>query len=1063
MVTMNQNMHLIGTFLLRLFRKGWARALAGCVLLATFILIALPYGLKEGLQYWLLQNGADTVRIADVSLNPFLGRLGIENMLVESNGKKVLANSKFAIDLSLAGLLTKKVRVEKAVYDNITLDIEQLADGRWRITSYTTPLGTVDSPQQGTSSPWHFYAEEMLFHDCLVQLHLPDLQIALQINAAELKKVTNLPDGGAGSFVFKGIVNEAPVELTIDTLALTPQLSLAGSLKTQGIHLKQFTKLLAPHVQSLEGAVDADGRFALMMPQAALPRFSFDGQLSLSNPAMQRPDFVAAGKKVAWQGTLALNGEDASNKILHLNGTFAGTELAVDKPGQTVAIKAKEFKVSGPVQCSLGKEAQVTSQAGVAVTGAMVSLPASTLSFNAFSWQGEAGYAAGAHHVINTSGTMKIGDLAVTSGQRNEPASKASQAAAVSVKAIDWAGKAAYSQDTTSTITVDGQLKTGGTTLTLPSQQLWIEQENGQIDTQGSMAVKGENQPQIKGKGKIAFTQTKAIHLDDALPIGSLASLKAELTASEEAPVKADALVLLDLAVQIPDPLPLTINIPQTTISGLLAKSWPHLGADALTSTDIQTTSRQTQAEIASLRQLRLEKLQFNPELGASTAGLQLDELTIFPAKEKNTPPPIVQMKQGRSNLLQWSQEKGLHIEEVLLNDLRLNMLRGQDGQLQLNQQLAALQTAPPPQAQQDTVPGTPGKNNPGQNITVKTLRVQGKSALHFDDRSLAEPFTGEADIQQLELTNLSTANPDQPAKITLQALLAQRAPLAVTGALKPFLPKPEVDGRISLKNYPLVRLSPYTVQSVGLALASGQLNLQSTLEVGEGQINMKNGVVLKKIETKTIAGDLAKKLDNQLPLPLDTAISFLKDSNDDISLDIPVRGPLAKLDVGIGDILITALGKAIVPAASSYLMYALGPYGALAYVGLKVGEKIMRASLAPVIFPPLDKTLTPEHVAYLERVASILRERPTLEVNFCPIAPTWELEAGQTVKKTGSNQQLSDEAAHQQLVQLGQERAQAVISHLVAQYNIEQSRLMICETVVTEEKKAVPEVELQL
>lgn len=1065
--------------------------MAGCAALTALTLAVLPYGLKKGLQYWLLQNGADTVRIADLSLNPFLGRLGIQDMLVESNGKKVLANSKVAIDLSLTGLLTKKVRVEKAVYDNISLDIEQLADGRWRLSSYTTALGKTAPPEEDPSSPWHFSADEMLFTNCRFQLKLPDLQVTLQVNAAELRKISNLPDGGSGSFLFKGIVNDAPVELTIDTLMLSPQLSLTGTFKTRDIHLEQFTKILSPLLQSLDGAVEADGRFSLMIPQTAPPRFVFDGKLSVSNPAMQRPDIAVTGKKLEWQGSIALDGDDAS-RVLNLDGTLTGTAIAADTSGRMFAIKGNEFRVSGPIRCNLGANAHIASQAGISVTEAKVSLPSSSLSFNTFTWQGEAGYSAEAGQAITTIGAMKVGDLVVShtkgpeavrvppaqentptaapekssaeTGQPTPDQADSGQVTTMAARTIDWGGKIAYRQDKARAINIDGQLKSAGTILTLPSPQLRVEQEGCLIDAQGTVITQGEKRPQLKGKGTIALTRTTLLQLGNtsSVPIGSLASLKTEITASEEARIAADAFILHDLKVQIPDPLPMIISLPQTTISGVLAKNWSHLEAAALTSTEIQAHSPRTKATIASLAQLRLEKPQFTAELGMNTASLQLDELTILPPQEKEAPPPLVQMKQGQGNTLRWQREQGLRIEEIFLNDLRLQIVRAPDGQLQINKQLLALQTVPR-QKEDAATTGATAPKKAGPNVTVKTLQVRGNSALHFEDQSLAEPFISETAIQQLEISNLSTANPDQPAKVTLQALLAQRAPLTITGTLNPFLSAPEVNGRISLKNYPLARLSPYTVQSVGLALASGQLNLQSTLEIGKGQINMKNGVVLKKIETKTMADDLAKKLDNQLPLPLDTAISFLKDSNDDIALDIPIRGSLAKLDVGLSDILITALGKAIVPAASSYLMYALGPYGALAYVGLKVGEKIMRASLAPVIFQPMAKTLTSEHTAYLERVATILRERPNLEINLCPIVPTWETDTLPVVNKPGGNQPPTEEALHQQLVQLGQERAQAVINHLVTRHTIEQSRLMICETMVTTERIAVPEVALQL
>ena len=265
------------------------------------------------------------------------------------------------------------------------------------------------------------------------------------------------------------------------------------------------------------------------------------------------------------------------------------------------------------------------------------------------------------------------------------------------------------------------------------------------------------------------------------------------------------------------------------------------------------------------------------------------------------------------------------------------------------------------------------------------------------------------------------------------------------------------------LKNYPLSRLSPYVIQSVGLALTSGQLNLASTVKVADNTMRMKNSIHLKKLETATISKELAQQLDNRLPLPLESAISFLKDSNGDLKLDIPIEGPLSELNVGIADLLITALGKAILPAASSYLVYALGPYGALAYVGMKVGENMMKASLAPVVFQAEESELTGEHRAYLERVAKVMQDRPDMDINLCPSAPAWEMLSKRALQKVGDADIPVDEKDREKLTRLGQERAQAILDHLAETHGIDRARLLICETKIPTKRDARPAVELQL
>jgi hypothetical protein len=283
------------------------------------------------------------------------------------------------------------------------------------------------------------------------------------------------------------------------------------------------------------------------------------------------------------------------------------------------------------------------------------------------------------------------------------------------------------------------------------------------------------------------------------------------------------------------------------------------------------------------------------------------------------------------------------------------------------------------------------------------------------------------------------------------------------TGHFFPFKDKPAVDMQLELKNYPLSKLSPYTVQSVGTALASGQLQLKSSLVLADDKLDMDNAILLKKLETKTISPELAAELNNQLPISLDAALSLLRDSQGNIKLNVPLNGPVNELDVGISDVLITALSKAIVPAASGYLMYALGPYGALAYVGMKVGEQMLQVDLPPVVFVQQEIILTNEHAKYLERIGKILQDRPETDIQICPRVASWEFLSEQEKTAIPGDIIAVDENNQGELLELGQQRAEAVQSLLEKDYGITQNRLLICDTKVDTTRNAVPAVLLHL
>ncbi len=189
----------------------------------------------------------------------------------------------------------------------------------------------------------------------------------------------------------------------------------------------------------------------------------------------------------------------------------------------------------------------------------------------------------------------------------------------------------------------------------------------------------------------------------------------------------------------------------------------------------------------------------------------------------------------------------------------------------------------------------------------------------------------------------------------------------------------------------------------------------------------------------------------------------MLRDSDGNIKLDVPLSGPVDKLNVGISDVLITALSKAIVPAASGYLMYALGPYGALAYVGMKVGENMLEIKFPPVVFAQQEISLTPEHIDYLQRIGKILQDRPDGDLQLCPTVASWEFMTEEEKAAVQGNvlRWMKDKTEQLNGTWPTESKSRAELSGQ-GPWNCRQDRLLICTTKIDQKKDAVPAVLLQ-
>jgi hypothetical protein len=267
-----------------------------------------------------------------------------------------------------------------------------------------------------------------------------------------------------------------------------------------------------------------------------------------------------------------------------------------------------------------------------------------------------------------------------------------------------------------------------------------------------------------------------------------------------------------------------------------------------------------------------------------------------------------------------------------------------------------------------------------------------------------------------------------------------------------------------------LPQLTPYTVAALGYALESGHLDADSTLKINKGQLDSQNDLVIRGLEITGVDNESREKLDGQLIVPLDTALSMLRDNNDTITLALPVSGDINSPDFGIGDIINIAVSKAVKQGSLTYLKLALQPYGALITVAQLAGEAAMKVRLQPVGFEPGQVTSTGETGSYLKKVAGILKDRPEVNIKICGLAVAADriaLAGGTAPKeadsKTAGSVKGVKPVTDQQLLDLAKQRAGFVKDALVTKYGVTASRLVACTPHIdaAEDDDSMPRVDL--
>ena len=144
-------------------------------------------------------------------------------------------------------------------------------------------------------------------------------------------------------------------------------------------------------------------------------------------------------------------------------------------------------------------------------------------------------------------------------------------------------------------------------------------------------------------------------------------------------------------------------------------------------------------------------------------------------------------------------------------------------------------------------------------------------------------------------------------------------------------------------------------------------------------------------------------------------------------------------------DIIVTALSKGITVAVTPYLAYTfLGPAGALAFVGAKVGQSLLDTDLPSLEFDPGARELTEEHKEILKKVGEQIKDDTDMRYSICAKVTRDELSTVDTDEK-GKQAVVQNEETRRELFELGEHRSLLVKDYLLSSFKIDEERLLIC------------------
>ncbi|NMF91230.1 DUF748 domain-containing protein, partial [Aromatoleum petrolei] len=318
-------------------------------------------------------------------------------------------------------------------------------------------------------------------------------------------------------------------------------------------------------------------------------------------------------------------------------------------------------------------------------------------------------------------------------------------------------------------------------------------------------------------------------------------------------------------------------------------------------------------------------------------------------------------------------------VKEISLNDFYTRLILDEQGRLNLREirhhdtPEAAQPAATPIPGEAPPAPAAPASGKaettlpppsvPPPPISIGKIAIK-QGNIEFSDRFIRPNYDANLTGMEGELVGLSS-DPSTIAKLDLRGKVDNAAPVTVAGQLNPFRQDRYLDIAASVKDFELTGVSAYSGKYVGYGIDKGKLSADLHYKIEDRKLSATNRIFLDQLTF----GD---KVDSPtaLNLPVQLAVSLLKNRRGEIDLNMPVGGSLDDPEFSVAGIVIKAIinliGKALT-APFSLLGSMFGGGEELSYVEFAPG----RASL---------DTANTEKVATLARA---LADRPALKLEI--------------------------------------------------------------------------------
>lgn len=251
----------------------------------------------------------------------------------------------------------------------------------------------------------------------------------------------------------------------------------------------------------------------------------------------------------------------------------------------------------------------------------------------------------------------------------------------------------------------------------------------------------------------------------------------------------------------------------------------------------------------------------------------------------------------------------------------------------------------------------------PNPTMTIEHLKIS-ESHLSYTDQTIKQPF-------RLALSDLSFRsehfNINQSNRIQLAALFPRggKANIEWEGNLNQLSHQKL---RAEFHNINLETFSPYCYEYTAHDITKGNMNFTTKYLIQNNFINSSNTIDVYKMSVSKKHKGIDAPYSN---VPLRLGVYILKDKDDKIQFDIPVKGDLNNPEFSYKKIIFKTIGNLIVKVAVSPIRFLANSFG------------LNPDQMESIAIEPLQKEITAEQYSLMNDLAEIYKKKPEMSLSL--------------------------------------------------------------------------------